>query len=158
MTSTNAFEPAGISHAARRARATRPSPPSPLATNESLYLLYDLGRNYTCQGLFEVENADGGEEIVISYAEKFRDGELVLSDPLTYCRVRLTDRFRLRPGDQTVSGFTFRGGRYLLVQIVGPTNSAFVIRPRVTIAQYPLAITKPLDLGRSNAERHRRHV
>ncbi len=116
-----------------------------LSANESAYLLYDLGRNYTCQGWVEVEGASGEEELLVSYAEKFRDGDLVISDPQTYCRVRLTDRFRLRPGNQTAQGFTMRGGRYLLVQVVGPTGHRLRFRPHVTVAEYPLEVTRPLE-------------
>ncbi len=129
-----------------------------LNANESTYLLYDLGRNYTCQGWVEVEGASGQEELLVSYAEKFRDGDLVISDPETYCRVRLTDRFRLRPGNQTAQGFTMRGGRYLLVQVVGPTDRNFRIRPHVTVAEYPLEVTKPLSFLRSTIERRRLHL
>ena len=118
--------------------------PGELAAGESAYLLYDLGRNYTCQGWVEIEGAAGGAEIVVSYAEKVRAGELVISDPATYCRVRLTDRFVLRTGAQTARGFTLRGGRYVLFHLVGPTGPDLRIRPRITVAEYPLTVTKPL--------------
>ncbi|MCB9159230.1 MAG: alpha-L-rhamnosidase N-terminal domain-containing protein [Caldilineaceae bacterium] len=117
-----------------------------LAAGQSAYLLYDLGRNYTCQGWLDVAGARGGEEVVVSYAEKIRAGELVISDPATYCRVRLTDRFVLRAGVQTAQGFTPRGGRYVIFHLVGPTGPDLRIRPRVTVAEYPLTVTKPLHL------------
>ena len=132
--------------------AASPAPPSEtdgwwtprLAADQCAYWLLDLGRDYTCQAWFEVENARGEEQLVISYAEKLRDGELVLSDPATYCRVRLTDSFRLRPGDQTVEGFSLRGGRYLLIQLCGPVGEGLRLRARVRVAEYPLEIARPL--------------
>ena len=118
-----------------------------VAAGESVYLLYDLGRNYTFQGWAEVEHAAGDEEVMFSYAEKMRAGELVLSDPATYCRVRLTDRFRLAPGNQIAQGFTPRGGRYCVVQVTGPTGAGLRLRPHMTVAAYPLTVTKPLPLA-----------
>jgi alpha-L-rhamnosidase len=115
-----------------------------LAEGRSAYWLFDLGRDYTCQGWLEIEGAGGQEQLCISYAEKMRHGQLVLSDPETYCRVRLTDRFRLRPGSQVAEGFSLRGGRYLLFQLTGPTGRDFRIRPHVRLAEYPLEITREL--------------
>ena len=89
-----------------------------LTTNQAHYWLFDLGRGYTCQGWVDITGAAGGELLAISYADKFRDGELVLSDPATYCRVRLTDSFTLRPGQQTIEPFHMRGGRFVLFQLV----------------------------------------
>lgn len=115
-----------------------------LGEGETAFWLYDLGRDYTCQGLSQVEHALGSETISISYAEKLRDGELVLSDPADYCRVRMTDSYKLRRGSQALDPFSMRGGRYLLVQITGPTGPEFRFRPRVRISSYPLATTRPL--------------
>ncbi len=115
-----------------------------LAADECAYWLLDLGRDYTCQAWFQVENAGGGEQLAVSYAEKTRAGELILSDPATYCRVRLTDSFRLRPGGQTVEGFSLRGGRYVLIQVTGPTGQSFRLQAHVRVVEYPLEITRPL--------------
>ena len=82
------------------------------AEHEATTWLFDLGRDYACQGWVEIIGATGNETLLISYAEKMRDGELVLSDPATYCRVRLTDRFALRAGGQVLESFNLRGGRY----------------------------------------------
>ncbi len=116
-----------------------------LKSGESAYFLYDMGRDYTCQGWADVQNAAGTETLAISYAEKIREDDILISDPQTYCRVRLTDRFKLRPGDQMVEGFTFRGGRYLIFQIDGPTSSDFVLTAHARISEYPLEKTKPLN-------------
>lgn len=118
-----------------------------LAANESAFWLFDLGRDYTCQGWAEIKSAGGVEQLAISYQEKLRHGELVISDPQTYCRVRLTDSFHLRPGDQTAETFALRGGRYLLFQLAGPTGPKFQFRPHARVAEYPLEITRPLTLG-----------
>ncbi len=130
-----------------------------LSAGESLYWLFDLGRDYTCQGWIEIEGATGQELLSLSYQEKIRQGQLVISDPQTYCRVRLTDRFTLRPGAQVAEPFAMRGGRYLLIQLARPLAdsppvlepaerrplSEFRLRPHVRIAEYPLSITRPLS-------------
>jgi alpha-L-rhamnosidase len=113
-----------------------------LAAGQAAYWLHDLGRDYACQGYAEVEGASGGESLSVSYAEKFRDGELVLSDPADYCRVRLTDHWKLRTGSQVAESFALRGGRYLLFQLVGPAVAGFKIRFHTRIAEYPLEITR----------------
>lgn len=120
-----------------------------LNSGESFYWLFDLGRDFTGQGWVEIEGAGGQEQLVISYAEKIRDGQLVLSDPQTYCRVRLTDHFRLRPGSQEAETFALRGGRYLLFQLVGPTGPDFRLRFHARVAEYPLEITRPLIISDS---------
>ena len=114
-----------------------------LQAGESAYFLYDMGRDFTCQGWAEVENAAGTETITISYVEKIRQGDILLSDPQTFCRVRLTDQFQLREGIQQVEGFTFRGGRYLIFQVDGPTGPNFKMTPRVRVTEYPLEKTEP---------------
>ena len=111
--------------------------------NETVYWLYDLGRDYIGQGWAEIDNARGGEQLAISYQEKIRDDELVISNPETYCRVRMTDAFILRAGNQTCETFSLRGGRYLLFALRGATGENFRIRFHVRVSEYPLEITKP---------------
>lgn len=118
-----------------------------LKSGETAYFLYDMGCDYTCQGWAEVYGAAGTETVTISYAEKIRQGDILLSDPQTFCRVRLTDQFRLRSGSQQVDGFTFRGGRYLLFQVDGPTGANFEMTPHVRISQYPLEKTISIETG-----------
>lgn len=115
-----------------------------LGEGETACWLFDLGRAYTCQGWAEVQGAGGQEQLSVSYAEKTRAGQLVLSDPQTYCRVRMTDRFRLRPGPQRAEGFALRGGRYLLFQLTGPTGANLRLRFHNRVAEYPLEISTPL--------------
>lgn len=116
-----------------------------LAAGETASWLFDLGHDYTCQGWAEVKGAGGHEQLSISYAEKRRGSRLILPDPRTYCRLRLTDRFRLRPGNQVAETFALRGGRYLLWQLVGPSGAGFYFRPHVRVAEYPLKVTRPLE-------------
>ncbi len=116
-----------------------------LAAGESAGWLFDLGRDYTAQGWAEIKNGGGEEHLAVSYQEKIRDGQLVISDPQTYCRVRLTDSFRLRPGDQMAETFALRGGRYLLFQVTGPTGPGFQFRPHARVSEYPLAVTRSLS-------------
>ena len=105
--------------------------------------LYDLGRAYTCQGWAEITNASGGEQLAITYAEKTAVTQLIISDPSTYCRMRPTDFFTLRPGDQTIAPFNMRGGRYVLFQLIGAAENV-QLTPHVRVAEYPLTVTKPL--------------
>ncbi len=98
------------------------------------YWLFDLGRAYTCQGVVEIEGAHGGEQLAISYADKMDSGEVIISDPTTYCRVRLTDFFTLRSGSQTAASFAMRGGRYLLFRLVDG-NSELRLRFQVRLAE-----------------------
>jgi len=118
-----------------------------LEPGEAAYWLFDLGRDYTCQSWVEIEGALGKERLSVSYAEKMRDSELVISDPGTYCRVRLTDRYQLRPGDQVAEPFAMRGGRYVLLQLAGPTGDAFRLRPHVRAVEYPLQMNRSLSVS-----------
>ncbi len=115
-----------------------------LAEDQAAYWLFDLGRDYTCQGWAEIVGAGGYEQLSICYAEKIREGEIVIPDPETYCRLRLTDRFHLRACAQVAESFALRGGRYLLFQLAGPTDADFGIRLHARVAEYPLEITRPL--------------
>ncbi len=118
-----------------------------LKAGQSAFWLYELGRGYTFQGWAEVEGASGEEQVVVSYTEKWRSDvpdEPYLSDPDTYCRVRMTDRFQLRPGEQHCEGYGMRGGRLALFQVDGPTGPNFRIRPNITISEYPLEVTRTL--------------
>lgn len=114
-----------------------------LAAGESASWLFDLGWDHACHGWAEIRGA-GDEQLLVSYAEKMRDGQLVLSDPATYCRVRLTDRFILRPGDQTAETFALRGGRYLLFQLIGPATPGLSLRFHARASAYPLSETRKL--------------
>jgi hypothetical protein len=139
-----AVEPAAIDEDERGGFTTEGWFSPRLAMGEAAYWLYDLGRDFTCQGWAEIDGAAGRERLSISYAEKMRHGRIVLPDPQNYCRVRLTDRFKLRPGSQVAETFALRGGRYLLWQLVGPTGADFRFRPHARVAEYPLTVTRPL--------------
>jgi hypothetical protein len=116
-----------------------------IAAGESASWLFDLGWDHACQGWAEIRDAIGGEQLLVSYAEKIRAGQLVLSDPETYCRVRLTDRFLLGPGDQAGETFALRGGRYLLFQLIGPTAPGLRLRFHARASAYPLPATRTLE-------------
>ena len=115
-----------------------------LGEGQSAFWLYDLGRDYSCQGWAEIRAADGSETLAISYSEKLQGDDLYISDPATYCRVRMTDSYRLRPGDQIAEPFSVRGGRLILFQVTGPTSAEFQIRFHTRVAEYPLVVTRPL--------------
>jgi Bacterial alpha-L-rhamnosidase 6 hairpin glycosidase domain/Alpha-L-rhamnosidase N-terminal domain len=117
------------------------------AAGEALLWLFDLGRDYIGQGWAEIVGAGGQEQLSVSYAEKIRGGQLVISDPQTYCRVRMTDRFRLRPGDQHAETFALRGGRYLLFQLNGPAAPGLRLRFGASVAEYPLEIARELQVS-----------
>jgi alpha-L-rhamnosidase len=112
---------------------------------ETACWLFDLGRAYTFQGGMQIRGATGHELISISYADKMKDGELVLSDASTYCRVQMTDSFAPRKGSQVIEPFNMRGGRFVLFQVSGDVSKNFAFRPHVRIAEYPLTVTKPLE-------------
>lgn len=116
-----------------------------LASGEACTWVFDLGRGYTCLGQVEIQGAQGGEHLVISYSEKLQGDEPYLSDPETYCRVRMTDRYRLAAGNQHIEPFWMRGGRILLFQVVGPTGPTFRVRFGARAAEYPLEVTRPLS-------------
>lgn len=122
-----------------------------LGRDEAAYWLFDLGRGYAGQGCVEIAGASGAERVAISYIDKLKDerapAEPVISDPRTYCRVRMTDRFRLRSGDQLVEPFGLRGGRFLLIQLVGPSGGALRLRPRMRVSEYPLEVARELRVG-----------
>lgn len=98
--------------------STRGSAPALLPRGTSSIWVFDLGESRAALGVAEI-TAAGGERLMISYAEKLRDGDLLLPDPETYCRMRPTDRFSLRPGRQRIEGFTPRGARYLVFAMEG---------------------------------------
>ncbi|MFN8504725.1 alpha-L-rhamnosidase N-terminal domain-containing protein [Kouleothrix sp.] len=140
-----------------------------LSAGTAVYWLFELGRGYTCQGWAEVQGARGGELLSVSYLDKLHDhhrgtadaerpehthlgalsaavvnnsAEPVISDPATYCRVRLTDRFRLRPGAQQAETFALRGGRLVLFQLAAPGGGALRLRFHVRASEYPLEVAR----------------
>jgi len=115
-------------------------PPSP---GDTRVFVFDLGESRACIAGAEVV-AEGGEVLLVSYAEKLRDGMPLLSDPATYCRMRPTDRFTLRAGRQMVEGFTPRGARYVILALTGRAEARFFARlPRYPLAQRPPSPTAP---------------
>lgn len=122
--------------------SSAPGPaPALLPAGTSAIWVFDLGESRACLGGVEL-TAAGGERLLISYAEKLRDGELLLPDPETYCRMRPTDRFTLRPGRQVVEGFTPRGARYLVFALEGggvaPAPKFHARLPVTPVAERPL--------------------
>jgi hypothetical protein len=147
-----------------------------LPEGQSAYWLFDLGRGYAGQGWAEVQGARGGELLSVSYLDKLQQviepprrqerqaveghnefsnlgalalssaAEPVISDPATYCRVRLTDRFRLRAGDQQAESFSLRGGRFLLFQLAG-AGAELRVRFHARVSEYPLGPTRALPAG-----------
>jgi hypothetical protein len=118
--------------------AGSPGPvPKTLAPGQTALWIFDLGQSRTCVAGARL-TALGGERLTISYAEKLRDGDLLLPDPATYCRMCPTDRATLRAGEQEVEGFTLRGGRYLIFRLdaVAPLTPAPAFHAR--LPRYPL--------------------
>ena len=102
----------------RRAFAACPAGPIPsqMQSGDTAIWIFDLGQSLVCLGGATI-HAKGGERLTISYAEKLRDGTVLLSDPDTYCRMRPSDVFHLRPGPQSIEPFSPRGGRYLIFRL-----------------------------------------
>ncbi|MFM7446640.1 MAG: hypothetical protein ACKO2N_22575, partial [Tabrizicola sp.] len=124
--------------------------PTLLPMGTSAIWVFDLGESRACMGGVEL-TAAGGERLLISYAEKLRDGELLLPDPETYCRMRPTDRFTLRPGRQVVEGFTVRGARYLVFALEGggvsPAPKFHARLPVTPVVERPLPRMEPALQG-----------
>lgn len=131
--------------------------PALLPRGSSAVWIFDLAESRACLAGAEV-TAAGGERLLVSYAEKLRDGELLLPDPETYCRMRPTDRFTLRPGRQMVEGFTPRGARYVVFALEGggvsPAPRFSVRLPVTPVEEKPLR--KPDGVLRGVAEMCRR--
>jgi alpha-L-rhamnosidase len=126
------------------------APPVVIPRGSSVVWIFDLGESRACLGGAEL-TAAGGEKLLISYAERLRGGELLLPDPETYCRMRPTDRFTLRPGRQVVGGFTPRGARYLVFALEGggvQSMPNFHVRlPVTTVVERPLPALDPVLQG-----------
>lgn len=124
--------------------------PALLPRGSSAIWVFDLEESRACLGGVEL-TAAGGERLLISYAEKLRDGELLLPDPETYCRMRPTDRFTLRPGRQVIEGFTVRGARYLVFALEGggvsPTPKFHARLPVTPVVERPLPALDPMLQG-----------
>jgi hypothetical protein len=108
-----------------------------LKAGEWVIRVFDLGQSRICTGGFSAEGAIGGERVLVSYAEKFKDGRLILPDPATYCRMRPTDEFTLRAGSQVVESFSQRGGRYVVFAIQSPYPGALDISFFARATSYP---------------------
>lgn len=129
----------------RAAMGAEAAIPATIPQGQTATWIFDLGHSQTTLAAVDL-TARGGEALRISHAEKLRDGELLLPDPATYCRMRPTDRFTLRPGRQRAEGFTPRGARYLVFQLDGagiPPDPVF----SATTQSYPLAERPLPDLG-----------
>lgn len=109
--------------------------------------IFDLGNSRACLGGVEL-TAAGGERLLISYAEKLQNGTILLPDSSTYCRMRPTDRFTLRPGRQMVEGCMPRGARYLVFALEGggvsPAPEFHVRLPVTPVMARPLPSLDPL--------------
>ncbi|MBI1173163.1 Bacterial alpha-L-rhamnosidase [bacterium] len=128
--------------------AANPGPlPGRLAGGETAIWIFDLGQSRMCTAGAAIANAGGGEILTVSYAERLRDGEVLLSDPATYCRMRPTDSTILRPGPQSIEPFSQRGARYLIFQLeteapIVPDISFFVRTTTYPLSEIPV---KPQD-------------
>jgi len=116
--------------------------PNQLSHGQTAIWIFDLGESRACIAGAKV-TATAGDRLTISYAEKLREGGILLSDPATYCRMRPTDCSTLRDGRQEVEGFTLRGGRFLIYRL--DAGAAIVPAPEfhARLPRYPL-IEKPL--------------
>jgi hypothetical protein len=109
-----------------------------LQANDFCIWVFDLGRSHTGQARIRIKGAHGGERLLVSYAEKKRDGKLVIPDPSTYCRMRPTDEFILREGEQLLEPFSQRGGRYILVCLYASQLAEVTLDFEFLTTVYPL--------------------
>jgi hypothetical protein len=123
-----------------------PSMPVRVGKDETAIWVFDLGSSRIGIGGVQINGAAGGETLLISYAEKLRGGALVLSDPDSYCRMRPTDAFTLREGQQTAESFSQRGGRYLIFALHSSKPSTLTLSFFARLTRYPLA-EKPLNIA-----------
>ncbi len=107
-----------------------------------LLLCYDLGHSQAGSARLLLQGAQGGEKVLISYLEKKIDDRLIFSDPSTYCQMRMTDRVVLAPGQNTYEPFTPRGGRFLLIGVVGPSRAALSLEVEFRARRYPLELNR----------------
>lgn len=125
-----------------------------VAAGECVIAVHDLMASRIGHGRAIVRGAKGGERLLIGYAEKLRGGDLLISDPETYCRMRPTDEFILRPGDQPVEPFSQRGGRYVIFCLHSPHAVTLALDFSFTASSYPVS-ARPiagLDAGLQEIE------
>jgi hypothetical protein len=120
--------------------------PQRIPAGNTAIWVFDLGISRVCLAGAEI-TAQQGDWLTISYAEKLRDGELLLPDPETYCRMRPTDRFALREGRQLVEGFSLRGGRYLIFRLDSPQGGIPEAALHARLPAYPLKAKALSDFG-----------
>lgn len=118
--------------------------PETLPAGHTALWVFDIGESRVCTAAATL-TAQEGDTLTISYAEKLRDGDLLISDPATYCRMRPTDRIRLAQGRQTVEGFTPRGGRYLIFQLDSAAGTTPDPEFHARLPAYPLTAPEPKD-------------
>ena len=106
---------------------------------------YDVGHTQAGSACLHIRGAQGGEKILVSYFEKELEGQLILSDPTTYCQVRMTDSALLAPGDNCFEPVTPRGGRFLLLGLIGPIPKGLSIEVEFRTRRYPLALTEKIE-------------
>lgn len=118
--------------------ACPPAPvPATLEPGQTAIWIFDLGLSRVCTAVATL-TAAGGETLSVSCAEKLRDGEVLLSDPETYCRMRPTDLTTLRPGCQTVEPFSQRGARFLIFRLDAVERVIPAPRFFARLTSYPL--------------------
>ena len=107
-----------------------------------LLLCYDLGHSQAGSARLHFQGAKGSEKVLVSYLEKMVDGQLVLSDPSDDCQMRMTDCVKLAPGNNTYEPFTPRGGRFLLLGVVGSNHDNLSLDVEFRSRQYPLSLVR----------------
>jgi hypothetical protein len=120
--------------------------PETLLPGHTAVWVFDLGESRVCVAGATI-TASKGDRLTVSYAEKLRDGDLVIPDPETYCRMRPTDLTILRDGLQEVEGFTLRGGRYLVFRLDAVNAGTPAPRFHVRLPRYPLLARALPDFG-----------
>lgn len=119
------------------AQVAEPSLAVSIRSGQVALWAFDLGESCTCNARVHIDGAAGGERLLIGYAEKLRNGDILFSDPATYCRMRLTDEFILRWGGQIAEGFSQRGGRYVVFAIEARRDVTLDLRFEISRTTYP---------------------
>lgn len=108
----------------------------PPSADRAVAVVFDLG--LTCLGypVLEVTGARDGV-IELAYAERLLRSGFVATRPPEPVQPKLVDRYRLRPGAQTIEVFNPRGYRYVAVIVRRASGPISFRWPRLAELQYP---------------------
>jgi len=114
---------------------------------QSLLLCHGLPHSRMGSAEVRIENARGGEWVMLTYFEKGQRGKWMLSDPDDYGQLRMTDAYQLAEGTNRLTSFTPRGGRYVMVTLAGDLVDGLSVSAEFRTRQYRLEFKSRADVG-----------